>query len=291
MINTYIPGLYGVNNKINSVIILSSSLIFIINLLLYSLNDDNHSYDNYDNNNYILYDYDAMVDSMKISGILMILFYLLDLVCNNYFWNIFGEKEDMVLDCEEPQRNRFILRPWNSHSSIFQFIAGLYPLLQLNEDTNYYYACLLFGYSHIFMGIISYLWWASQSHIIHIADNLFMELIINSLSVLVWSTMYPELELLFVILPLIYLYYHSKNFIEARLVMLAVFFISSSIYSVYIHNDSGDHISYFIGSTLSLGGLVPKILDREVKFQYGTALFHLMEGMGFLMFYKWIQSY
>jgi len=139
------------------------------------------------------------------------------------------------------------------------------------------------------MGIVSYLWWASGLNNIHIIDNLCMELIVNSISVLVWSTIFPSFELYFIYLSIFYFLLHLFTFKKPYLFELCLIFLLSSVVTVY-YNGSGDQYTFLIGSILSLGGLVPKIADRVIRFQLGTTIFHFMEAFGFLMFYKWIQT-
>tara|TARA_Y100000590_G_scaffold222683_1_gene252002 strand:- start:302 stop:1168 length:867 start_codon:yes stop_codon:yes gene_type:complete len=284
MITIKVPGCYGItNNPISAVTLFSSSIIFLFNTILYFLNDENKYID------YTLYNVDEYSKSINISLMLMILFYIFDLFLDNSFWDYKGTRAIYVDESEIPHNNRLIVRPMNSHSSIFLFHVGIYSWLHFNENTQYYYACQLFSISHMFMGIISYLWWASNLNNIHMIDNLCMELIVNSISTLIWSTIFPSYELYFVYLSILYFIVHLFCFEKARLVELTIIFLLGSILSSYYYGN-GEQYYYFIGSLLTLGGLVPKIADRFNRFQLGTTFFHFMEAYGFLMFYGWIQT-
>lgn len=284
MIRIELPGYYGItNNKIYAVTLFSSSFIFLFNTILYFFDYENKS------NDYKLYYVDEYSKSINISLLLMVLFHTLDLFLNNSFWNNIGIRAKIVDESEKPLNSRFIVRPMNSHSSIYLFHVGIYSLLILNENTKYYHACLLFSVSQIFMGIISYLWWASNLNNIHLIDNLCMEFIVNSISTLVWTTIFPTYELYFVYLSILYFILHLFCFKNARLVELSIIFFMGSILSSY-YNGNGEQYYFFIGTLLTLGGLVPKIADRENRFEFGTSFFHFMEAYGFLMFYRWIQT-
>lgn len=286
MIHSDVPGFYGLtDNKTLAVTMFSSFLITIINSILYCLDDDNILY-----NDYQLYQYEPFIDSVNISFGVIIIFLLLDVFLDSSFWNNIGVRVNFVNESEKPHNNDFIMRKMNSHSSIFQFFVGIYSLYQFNEETRYFYACRLFSYAHIFMGIVSYFWWSSNLNNIHILDNLLMELIINSLSILIWTTIFPLYEIYFVYMGILFFFTHSLIFEKADLLKLSIFYYSSSIISVYYFSSSGDQYYFFIGSLLTLGGLIPKILDRINRFELGTSLFHFTEAFGFLMFYKWIQT-
>ena len=285
MISIDVPGFYKLtSNKVLAVSSFCTFSISLINLIIYTINDNYYEFIEYD-----LFNYYSFINTLNFSYYLFILFYVFDLNLTNSFWENVGENELYVEESENPSYNNFIVRPMNSHSSIFLFFVGLYSLLQFNETTRFYYACLLFSISQICMGIISYLWWASNLNNIHKIDNLCMELIVNSISTLVWTTIFPYYELYFVFLSIIYFIFHFFTFKKANLLELCVVFILGSFITSYL-NGCGDQYSYFIGTLLTIGGLIPKIMDRELRFQLGTSIFHFMEAFGFLMFYKWIQT-
>jgi hypothetical protein len=285
MISIDVPGFYKfTSNKVLAVSSFCTFSISLINFIHYITNDNYYEFIEYD-----LFNYYSFISTLNVSYYLVLLFYVLDLSLTNTFWENIGEKELYVKESENPIYNNFIVRPMNSHSSIFLFFVGWYSLVQNNEYTKYYYACLLFSISQICMGIISYLWWASNLNNIHKIDNLCMELIVNSISTLVWTTIFPYYELYFIFLSIIYFIFHFFTFKKANLFELCIVFISGSFVSTYI-NGVGDHYSYFIGTLLTIGGLIPKIMDRELRFQLCTSIFHFMEAFGFLMFYKWIQT-
>lgn len=285
MIKIDVPGCYNItNNKVLAVILFCTFFTFLINTSIYFLDDKNIDYNNYD-----LYDcYDFHITNI-ISIFIVMTFLVSDIYITNSFWDDIGERALTVDESEEPYNDNFIVRPFNSHSSIFLFYGGLYTLVHYDYTNKYYYACYLFSISQMFMGIVSYLWWASNLNNIHMIDNLCMELIVNSISVLVWTTIFPEYELFFIGLSLLYLLFHYIYFSNARLFELSIIFVGGSLLTTY-YNGNGDYISFSIGSIFSIGGLIPKILDRVNRFQLGTSLFHFMEAFGFVMFYKWIQT-
>ena len=285
MITIKIPGCYGTtNNKVLAVTLFSSSIIFLFNTILYFLNDENKT-----NNHYELYDSETYFKSASISNILMILFYIFDLFLDNSFWDNKGIRAISVDESETPNNDRLIVRPINSHSSIFLFHVGIYSWLHINKTTQYYYASQLFSISQMFMGIISYLWWASNLNNIHLIDNLCMELIINSISTLVWTTIFPSYELHFIFFSILYFIVHGYNFKTAHLVELSLNFLVGCVISTYYYGN-GDQYYFLIGTLLTLGGLIPKIADRVYRFQLGTFFFHFMEAYGFIIFYQWIQT-
>ena len=284
MITIEVPGCYGItNNKILAVTIFSSSIIFLLNTILYFLDNENKYID------YNLYDHEKFLESMNISLFLMILFYIFDLFLDNSFWDYVGTRAISVDESEIPRNYRLIVRPMNSHSSIYLFHVGLYSWLLFNETNNYFYACQLFSVSLMFMGLISYLWWASNLNNIHMIDNLCMELIVNSISTLVWTTIFPSFELYFIYSSILYFILHLFCFEKARLVELSIIFLIGCILSTYFYGH-GKLLYFFTGISLTLGGLVPKIADRVCRFQLGTTFFHYMEAYGFLIFYGWIQT-
>lgn len=285
MIKIDVPGCYNItNNKVLAVILFCTFFTFLINTSIYFLDDKNIDY-----NNYNLYDCNDFHITNIISIFMVMTFLVSDLSITNSFWNDIGERALTVDESEEPYNDNFIVRPFNSHSSIFLFYGGLYTLVHYDYTNKYYYACYLFSISQMFMGIVSYLWWASNLNNIHMIDNLCMELIVNSISVLVWTTIFPEYELFFIGLSLFYFLFHYIYFSNARLFELSIIFIGGSLLTTY-YNGNGDYMCFFTGSIFSIGGLIPKILDRVNRFQLGTSLFHFMEAFGFVMFYKWIQT-
>jgi hypothetical protein len=287
MIRIQVPGFYGfTNNKILAVSLFSTIIFLFSNISLHFLNDNNENYNIYD-----FYDFNIFLRTFKYSFNIMLFFYLFDNFLDNTFWNmnIFGIKESYVDESEIAISNRFILRPMNSHSSIFLIFVGLYSYFQINENTQYLYACYFFSLSQILMGFISYLWWASNVHFIHIIDNLLMEQIVNSISILIWTTIFPSFEIFFIFLSVLYFILHFLNFEKERLFELCILFILGSFISTY-YSGNGEHLYFSIGTFLTLGGLVPKITDRAIRFQLGTSIFHFMEAFGFLFFYKWVQT-
>ena len=284
MIKVKVPGFYSLtNNKVCAVCLFSTSIIILFNTILYFLRDENKI------NNVYEFEQEIYFNSLLISIKVLFLFYIFDIFLDNSFWNNKGKKDIIVYESETPNYNNFIVRPMNSHSSIFLFHVGLYSWLQFNDNTNYYYACCFFSISQMLMGIISYLWWSSNLNNIHIIDNLCMELIVNSISTLVWTTIFPLYELYFIFLSILYFILHGYNFNTAYLVELCLIFLSGTIITSYYHG-SGENCLFFLGTLLTIGGLVPKIADRYNRFQYGTSIFHYMEAYGFLIFYKWIQT-
>ena len=285
MTRILVPGFYGfTNNKILAVTSFSSFIILFSNMLLYFLNGDNHSY-----NSYELYDDELFFDTFRQSIYIITFFYFLDIILTNKFWDKLGEKEEYVDESETPMNNNFILRPMNSHSSIFLTSVGLYSFNHINKNTIYLYASYFFSISQILMGIMSYLWWASNVNNIHIIDNLCMEQIVNSLSILIWTTLFPTYELFFIFLSILYFILHFFYFKKEKLFELCIIFMVGSFSSSYYYG-SGNQIDFFVATILTLGGLVPKITDRVIRFQLGTTIFHFMESFGFLIFYKWVQT-
>jgi hypothetical protein len=276
---------YGIQNKVIALGTLSLTMITIINTLLYLLNDETNIY-----NNYTLFRLEPFLITSQISTLVVFVFYYLDNNLDSTYWNQYGDKYGNVNE-SETTHNMFILRKMNSHSSIFQFFVGLYTLSELNENTRLYYASTLFGISHLFMGIISYIWWASNLVCVHKLDHLFMELIVNSVTVLILSIAFPSLELLFIVLNLIYINIRSTEIKRAELVKLSTLLIISTFVPTLVYGSCGDLYTFSLGTIFTLGGLVPKIADYSNNFIYGTALFHFMEAFGFLMFYKWVQTF
>ena len=285
MKNQNILEYYGIRNKVIAVGAFALTIITMINTLLYVLNDETNIY-----NNYTLFRLEPFLITSQISTLVVFLFYYLDNNLDSTYWNKYGNKYGAVNE-SETTHNMFILRKMNSHSSIFQFFVGLYALSELNDSTRLYYASTLFGISQLFMGIISYIWWASNLYCIHKLDNLFMELIVNSVTVLVLSIAFPSLELLFMLLNLMYLNIRTTQIKSAELVKLSIILIISTLVPTFVYGSCGDLYTFAIGSIFTLGGLIPKIADTTNKFVYGTALFHFMEAFGFLMFYKWVQTF
>ena len=285
MIKNKIPGFYRLsNNKILSVTYLSSFIIFLTNITLYFLDDKNNKYIEYE-----LHNFHNFINSFIYCINTMIIFFILNTFLDNSFWNNKGKKDWYINDGEQPRHNMLIIRPLNSHSSIFLFYIGVYSLYEINDNTQYYYACYLFGISHIFLGISSYLWWASNLNNIHIIDNLCMELIINSISVLGWTTIFPSYELYFIFLSILYFIIHAIDFKKAYLVELSINFLVSSVLTSY-YNGNGNQYIFFIGSLFSFGGLIPKAGSIFSNFRLGTSIFHIMESVGLFMYYIWIQT-
>tara|TARA_Y100000590_G_C15740135_1_gene1019985 strand:+ start:4508 stop:5386 length:879 start_codon:yes stop_codon:yes gene_type:complete len=282
-----IPGFFGLtNNKILAVGSFSLTIIIMINTLLYSLNYN----DNY--NEYTLFKLEPFLITSQISTLIIFLFYYLDNNLDRLYWNNvdtinFGS----VRESEPPYPKMFILRKMNSHSSIFQFFVGLYALLESNKDEKLYYSSTLFGISHIFMGLISYIWWASNLCCIHKLDLLLMELTVNSLTVLVLSTTFPSLELIFIILCILYFKHRTTTLVREEIWELVTVLLISTLIPTLMYGNCGDQYIFMLGSFFTLGGLVPKIADIKNNFIYGTALFHFMEAFGFLMIYNWTKTF
>jgi len=233
-------------------------------------------------NNYDFIHYDIIIKSIMVSLFVNSLFYYLDITYDKSIWNRLGKK------LNNNESNMVILYKYNAHSSISQFFVGIYTLLQLNNTL--YYSNLFFSISLILLGITSYLHWSTQTIIMYRLDHIFMDMHINSLTILFISSIYKILEINLIIIALFWTVYRFIKNQRALLFETSLLAIFSSLFCIYIQNNSGDVYSYMIGLISIFIGLIFKIIDSSYGFVYGTAVFHFLEAMGFLILYYWIKT-
>lgn len=284
-----VPGFYGIiKNEILAVTAFSLSIFSIVNGFMYQFYTGEYQ-------DYSFYQSEPFLITTNISTLVMFLFYYLDTNLTSSFWSFSYNYYDLLkiepYESEKRYKNDFIAYKLNSHSSIFQFFIGVYALILSNNNDNLYVASKLFGAAHIAMGIFSYIWWASSLYYANLLDNLYMELIVNSVTVLNLSAAFPSFQILFVLSAIAFLYKRG-HFIRRKnkLVPLGTLLVLSSFVPVLVYNNCADYYSFMLASAFSLGGLIPKIACGK-SFIYGTTLFHFMEAAGFIMFYKWAHTF
>jgi hypothetical protein len=223
-----------------------------------------------------------IIKSTIISLFINSLFYYLDITYDKSIWDILGKK------LNNNDSNMVILYKYNAHSSISQFFVGIYTLLQLNNTL--YYSNLFFSISLIFLGITSYLHWSTQTIIMYRLDHIFMDMHINSLTILFISSIYKVLEIKLIVIALFWTIYRFTKNQRALLYETSLLSIFSSLFCIYIQNNSGNIYAYIVGLFSIFSGLIFKILDSCYGFSYGTAIFHFLEALGFLILYYWIKT-
>jgi len=234
----------------------------------------------YSNFNFILLDdvFKATILSLFVNS----LFYYLDITYDKSIWNFLGKK------LNNNESNMVILHKYNAHSSISQFFVGIYTLLRLNNTI--YYSNLFFSISLILLGLSSYLHWSTQTIIMYRLDHIFMDMHINSLTILFLSSIYKILEIKLIVISLFWTIYRFSKNQRALLFKPSLLAISSSLFCIYIKNNSGNLYAYSAGLVSIFSGLLFKILDSFYEFRYGTAVFHFLEAFGFLILYYWIKT-
>ena len=233
-------------------------------------------------NDYNFINYNIIIISTLISLCVNSLFYYLDNIYDKQIWNFLGSK------LNTNDSNMVILHKYNAHSSISQFFVGIYTLLQLNNTLHY--ANMFFSMSLLIMGIISYLHWSSQTLIMYRLDHVFMDMHINSLTILFISSVYKILEIKLIIAAILWTLYRFMKNQRALLFETSLLAIFSSLFCIYMRNNSGNLNAYIGGLFIIFSGLIFKILDSCYGFSYGTSIFHLFEALGFLILYYWIKT-
>ena len=233
-------------------------------------------------NNYTFIHFDIIIKSIMISLFVNSLFYYLDITYDKSIWNRLGKK------LNNNESNMVILYKYNAHSSISQFFVGIYTLFQLNPTL--YYSNLFFSISLIILGITSYLHWSTQTIIMYRFDHIFMDIHINALTILFLSSIYKILEIKLIIIALFWNVYRFTKNQRALLFEQSLLAIFSSLFCIYIQNNSGNIYAYISGLILIFSGIIFKILDSCYGFSYGTAIFHFLEAFGFLILYYWIKT-
>ena len=264
----YISHLFKLKKQICSVILFISSFLYYYPMTSY--------------NNYNFIHFDIIIKSTIISFLINSLFYYLDITYDKSIWSSLGKK------LNNNESNMVILHKYNAHSSISQFFVGIYTLLQL--DNTLYYSSLFFSISLLSLGIASYLHWSTQTIIMYRLDHIFMDMHINSLTILFISSIYEILEIKLIIVTILWTIYRFTKNKRALLFEPSLLAIFSSLFCIYIQNNSGNVNAYIGGLFIIFSGLIFKILDSCYGFSYGTAIFHFLEASGFLILYYWIKT-
>ncbi|VVU94637.1 hypothetical protein CPAV1605_362 [seawater metagenome] len=170
----------------------------------------------------------------------------------------------------------------NSISSFAYLIASFYLLLYTKYTLiNSYIIFLLF-----IMGIISYLWWAKQNEIIHIFDILIYSSLILIIGLKIKVKIHEINESQFFIYNIIFLISLLLLLNLNRLNIIKIINVISGIYSfIYLYYNE----SFLVVSILCLS-IFLKLVDSLKLFKLslisGTALFHILSAVGYLLLLK-----
>lgn len=223
-----------------------------------------------------------------------IVFGLLDMVASKRAWAWLGKLHNVPeLSTSEPERpGAFLLRPWNSHSSNAQIAAGVYIFTRsFQPDTRAPLASMFLGLALLALGLFSYAWWGSRSHVAWFWDNLLMEVHTLALSLLFISVAFPSLEMALVGLGMAYGIVRSLLLREgADLVIPTVCSLIVATGVIYQLGGDGSAVRLAAALGTSLCGLAPKIADIQRVWRFGTSLFHYMEAFAFTSFFLWAQT-
>ena len=222
-------------------------------------------------------------------------FYILNKICKCDIWNFLGNTvdNDLVSSSEPKQYNKVVYYPKNTYSSSCQICAGVYFMIRSYSVVNYKSTFIL-GVNMYCMGIFSYVWWSSSKEIIRIIDHLFMELHCISLcfsfiSLIGFNSNYNiENELGFI--SLLYACVRFRLLTRAKLGIL-ILFINLCMLALIISLQNVGNINLYYGGLISiLFGVFAKAIDKQYRFIWGTALFHLLASITFVLCFEWSQT-
>lgn len=227
----------------------------------------------------------SLASALVSSGV----FAAFDRLYTSTAWDWLGSRETYVSSNESELKGRFVLRWRNTHSSHALVAAGAFALAR--EDARMRLSGIAFGVALIALGILSFAWWASRSHLAQRFDNLFMETFLLALSVHIISlAVAPVREPLLVAALVAVTVWRGRFFSgKAALFPCAVSLLGSAIFSANRLGGSGSLGRLGVGVALMLCGVIAKVED-QYGWQSGTACFHYMEAAGVVLIFLWAQT-
>lgn len=275
--------------KYKCVSILFTILFFIFMLIIYLLN----SFYKNSNNLYIAYKKEEFKNSFHSFLIPMFFFFVLDNFLKEKHWDWLGKTAPQSLikmSTTEPCRcNNFIKYIRNSYSSSSQISAGVY-IINFNYLNNQNYVSTLLGFSMIFLGITSYIWWSNTKMIIRHYNHLFMELHMFSLILNYFGQIIPTYEIVLLCLSINFFVIRNFTIVNANLFILFLLERISCIILIIYFEDIGNILFLIFGTISIFIGMIFKVADVYDNYIFGTAFFHLFSALGILFQFKWSQT-
>lgn len=188
---------------------------------------------------------------------------------------IFGTEPGVPLykSYELKTNNKNFLYPLNALSSVFYFFAGI-SIFEIYNFYNFMGSLLL-----IELSVASYYWWALQKRSVQVVDNILLNktILLSGLKGLnnFYNYQYNNEIKIFFICELLLTILTMQN----KKLCLSLLKNTTLLYLIFDYYILMSEVSYIPIYQISWG-LIFRMLDTHLKFQYGTMMFHILTAIG-----------
>lgn len=200
----------------------------------------------------------------------------------------FGKEYGISLfkSSEKISKSKYILYKENSYSSITYLISSFYTIYNLNNN-KLMYLSIYFSFISFFLGIFSFLWWASQRKRIHLYDVILYSNLIPTIGFYEITYFNPTMEFQSISILVYYLflidYLYKSNMHNKIKYINTTSSIFTSLVLIYYKN--------YLNFIILCFSILFKICDTYKIIDYrffgsGTSWFHILSGISNCLFFN-----